>query len=393
MIEGEAATGQVMNEAATHEEMNEEPSEKRPYYFQLEVLKAIAIAFVVMDHSLTWEIKGAMGNIFWERLSIPFFLIVMGFNMGISFLYHDATSLRDLYSLEYFKRKIKRYVVPFIILYMASVMLGVSVGYINTNEYLLLGYLPFWGPGNWFIPLLFGSILVFPIVYWLFDRLPLLTLGLCFLSELIFQYILWFLYPAATSAFDYFIITAIRVNVLFFLPAVGLGLWFSRGFDFRSKRNWFVYPYFAISAFFMFDYATGVVSSLPGDIGQTMTLIQDFIKGDYTLLFYGYAAFLFILTMATVGQTATGSFSRVIQRIGRSTYHILLFQIFWMSIVYWTTTPIAVMDHIIPNFALLLHWPTSLNYIPFYVFNLGVSFGGGMLWYELERRLLYKKKS
>ena len=37
----------------------EQPAEqKRPYFFQLDVLKAIAIAFVVMDHSLTWEIKG-----------------------------------------------------------------------------------------------------------------------------------------------------------------------------------------------------------------------------------------------------------------------------------------------------------------------------------------------
>ncbi len=383
----------IEGERITIEEIHEEQSERRPYYFQLEVLKAIAIAFVVMDHSLTWEIKGAMGNIFWERLSIPFFLIVMGFNMGISFKYRNAKSLRELYSLDYFKRKIKRYVLPFIVLYIASIILGVTVGYLNTNEYLLLGYLPFWGPGNWFIPLLFGSILVFPLIYWLFDRLPVLTVGLCFISELVLQNVLWYLYPAATSAYDWFIISAIRVNVLFFLPAVGLGLWFSRGFELKSKRNWFVYPYLGISAFFMFDYATGFVSSFPGAIGQTVTLIQDFIKGDYTLLFYGYAAFFFLLAMSIVGQTPTGSFSRLIQRIGRSTYHILLFQIFWMSIVYWITSPLAVMEHTIPNFAVLLHWPTSLNYIPFYILNLGVSFSGGMLWYELEKRLLYKKKS
>lgn len=379
--------------SATIEEPYEEQSERRPYFFQLEVLKAIAIAFVVMDHSLTWEIKGAMGNIFWERLSIPFFLIVMGFNMGISFKYRNTKRLRDLYSLDYFIRKLKRYVLPFIILYMASIILGITFGYTNTSEYLWLGFLPFWGPGNWFIPLLFGSIVVFPIIYWLFDRFPLVTIGLCFLSELVFQYILWFLYPAATTAYDDFIITAIRVNTLFFLPAVGLGLWFSKGFGMEDKRNWFVYPYLAISAFFMFDYATGIVSSFPGAIGQTMTLIQDFIKGDYTLLFYGYAAFFFLLTMSIVGKAPTGAFSRVIQRIGRSTYHILLFQIFWMSIVYWFTSPLAVMEHTIPNFAVLLHWPTSLNYIPFYILNLGVSFSGGMLWYELEKRLLYKKKS
>ena len=191
-----------------------EPLEKKPYFFQLEVLKTIAIAFVVMDHSLTWEIKGAMGSVFWERLSIPFFLIVMGFNMGISFKFRNSKSLRELYSWDYFKRKIKRYVFPFIILYCVSIILGVTLGYYNTNEYLLLGYLPFWGPGNWFIPLLFGSIVVFPIIYWLFDRSPLVTVCLCFLSELVMQYILSVLYPTATSAYDWFIISAIRINIL-----------------------------------------------------------------------------------------------------------------------------------------------------------------------------------
>ena len=382
----------IEGESTTTEEVQTEQSEKRPYYFQLDVLKTIAIAFVVMDHSLTWEIKGAMGSIFWERLSIPFFLIVMGLNMGISFKYQNAKSFRELYSLDYFKRKIKRYVLPFIILYMASIMLGLTVGYINTNEYLALGYLPFWGPGNWFIPLLFGSIVIFPAIYWLFDRMPRFTLVLCFFSELLMQYFLWYLYPAAASEFDWFIISAIRVNILFFLPAIGLGLWFSRGFDLTSNRNRFIYLYLPVSVFFMYDYATLAVSSLPGIVGQSMSLIQDFIKGDYTLLFYGYAAFLVLVAMIAIPSTASGPVSRFFQRAGRSTYHILLFQIFWMSIVYWTASPAAVMNHAIPNFVVVFGWPTSLNYIPFYILNLGVSFMGGMVWYELERQLLYRRK-
>jgi hypothetical protein len=218
------------------------------------------------------------------------------------------------------------------------------------------------------------------------------TVVLCFLSELVLQYILSNLYPAATTDFDWFIISAIRVNVLFYLPAVGLGLWFSKGFNMRAKRNWFVYPYLVFSAFFMVDYQTGVVRSIPGSIGDLMIRIQDFIVGDYTLLFYGYAAFFFLLAMTFVSHTPKGSVSRFVQRIGRSTYHILLFQIFWLSIVYWFTTPEATMYHFIPDFAVLLGWPTQLFYIPFYLLNLGVAFTGGMMWYEVERRLLYSKK-
>lgn len=390
MIEGES---EVISEVV------EQPSE-RPYYFQLDVLKAIAIAFVVMDHSLTWEIKGAIGSVFWERLSIPFFLIVMGFNMGMSFKYRNERSLRDLYSLDYFKRKIKRYVLPFIILYMVSIVLGYTLGHINTNEYLLLGFLPFWGPGNWFIPLLFGSIIIFPIVYWMFERAPKFTVGVCFMSELVFQYFLWFLYPAATTEMDWFIISAIRVNTLFFLPAVGLGLWFSRGFDIKAKRNWFMYIYLPISVIFMIDYATlstvthrGILSSMPNSFGEVLGFVQDFIVGDYTLIFYGYAAFLFLIAMAGIDQAPTGRISGFVQRIGKSTYHILLFQILWMSIVYWFVWPEAVIEQYLPPFDLILGWPTLLYYIPFYLMNLTVAFTGGMIWYEVERRLLYNKKS
>ncbi|MFW9787335.1 MAG: acyltransferase family protein [Candidatus Thorarchaeota archaeon] len=380
------------------EEFLEEPVKKRPYYYQLDVMKAIAIAFVVLDHSLTWEIKGAMGSVFWERLSIPFFLIVMGFNMGVSFQYRGTSRLKDLYSIAYFKRKIKRYVLPFIILYILSIILGITFGYLDKSERLWLLFLPFWGPGNWFIPLLFGSILVFPIIYWMFDRYPIITVGLCFLSELIMQRLLWDLYPTAATEYDWFVITAIRVNVLFFLPAVGIGLWFSRGYEPTRKRNQFIYPYLFISMIFMIDYATispvtrkGIIGAIPNLIGDFFTFVQDFIRGDYTFLFYGYAAFLFLLFMMMIPQTASGDLQKFIERVGKSTYHILLFQIFWMSIVYWSIYQSAVMQHEIPQFMAELGWPSPLYYIPFYLLNVSVAFTGGMIWYEVERRVLYRK--
>ena len=226
----------------------------------------------------------------------------------------------------------------------------------------------------------------------MFEHRPVMTIGLCFLSELLFQSFLWFLYPAASTAIDWFIITAIRANILFFLPAVGLGMWFSKGYEINSKRNRFIFPYLVFSVFFMFDYATGVVRTLPNEIGQIMSTIQLFFVGDYTLLFYGYAAFLFVVAMLTIPQTATGSLQKFIQRIGKSTYHILLFQIFWMSIVYWTVAPSAAIEHRLPT-GEELGWSTPLLFIPYYLLNLAVSFTGGMIWYELEKRVLHRRRS
>ena len=150
----------------------------------------------------------------------------------------------------------------------------------------------------------------------------------------------------------------------------------------------------------MIDYATlstvthrGILSSMPNSFGEVLGFVQDFIVGDYTLIFYGYAAFLFLIAMAGIDQAPTGRISGFVQRIGKSTYHILLFQIFWMSIVYWFVWPEAVIEQYLPPFDLILGWPTLLYYIPFYLMNLTVAFTGGMIWYEVERRLLYNKKS
>ena len=373
--------------------LEEEPTEKRPYYFQLDVLKAIAIAFVVMDHSLTWEVKGALGNVFWERLSIPFFLLVMGFNLGLSFKHREAESLRDLYTGEYFKRRFKRYVIPFLILYAASILLGTYFQYLSWDEHNLLGYLPFWGPGNWFIALLFGSIVIFPLVYWAFNKHPALTVVLCFLSEIILQLVLYLYFPYPYgSELEAFIVIAIRLNVLFYLPAVGLGLWFSRGFELGKVRNFFIFVYAPLSALFMFDYQTWFFSSMTGPVGQFFIFVNDFIRGDYTFLFYGYAAFLFLLAMSGLPSRASGKLQGLVQDIGRASYHILLFQICYMSVVYWLTLNDAVIYKFIPDFAAIYSWPTELYYIPFYLMNLTFAFAGGLLWYYSERWIRRKRR-
>ncbi len=380
--------------------LESEAMRERPYFFQLDVLKAIAIAFVVMDHSLYWDVKSAMGSLFWERLSIPFFLIVMGFNMAYSFKYSEATTLRELYSKEYFKGKIVRYVLPFAVLYMGSMLIGLYTGLLRFSEYTLLGFLPFWGPGNWFIALLFGSIVVFPFVYWLFEKQPVATLILCFLGEIVMETILFIGTPyLAGSVFEGFIITAIRINVIFYLPAVGLGLWFSKGYNLRAKRNWFMFLYFPISLLFMVDYVTftpgtqiGIIGAMPNSFGQFVQAVQIFVVGDYTLLFYGYAALLFIGAMTLLPQKPSGRFERFVQQIGRASYHILLFQIFYMSIVYHVVSPVDALYQHIPVFPVVLGWPSDLYYIPFYLMNLTISFAGGLLWYKAEKKATKKGK-
>jgi len=70
-------------------------------FFQIDFLKAWMILLVVLDHSRTYmdpELVRIMGFELWERIAIPVFLIIMGFNIGNSFAGKSDSTLRELYS-------------------------------------------------------------------------------------------------------------------------------------------------------------------------------------------------------------------------------------------------------------------------------------------------------
>jgi len=313
-------------------------------FFQVDVLKAAMIFLVIFDHIVSWSIKSDIGVALWERISIPVFLVILGFNAGKSFQRRETQKLRDLYSWNYFKSKILRYIVPFLILYAVSTFIGLfmygfdisamyhgqyypSHGFIN----LFIGILPFWGPGNWFLPLLFQSILILPLLYKAFKKKPILSLFLCFVVEIAMQLTVFFLIGEITSWEEVHILNMFMTCTLFYLSAIGLGMWFSFGHKLEHKRNFFMWFLFPISLAFIivhqfFDFRFRVDDVL-------------LLRGDYHFLIFPYSAFLFLLAMGFLPQKSDGRISRVITVIGNSTYHILLTQIlgYGMIYAYWGT--------------------------------------------------------
>jgi len=64
---------------------------------------------------------------------------------------------------------------------------------------LFIGILPFWGPGNWFLPVIFQSILIMPLLYKGFTKKPILTLVLTFIVEIAMQITIFFFIGEITS--------------------------------------------------------------------------------------------------------------------------------------------------------------------------------------------------
>ncbi|MFX0034441.1 MAG: acyltransferase family protein [Candidatus Hermodarchaeota archaeon] len=363
--------------------------ESRERFFQVDVLKAIMIFLVIFDHMVSWEVKREIGVSLWERISIPVFLVIMGFNMGISFQKKGVQSLKELYSWSYFKSKILRYILPFLVLYAASTFIGLfmygfdlSAMYHGQNYpdrgfiLLFIGFLPFWGPGNWFLPVIFGSILIFPLLYWAFTKKPILTLILCFAVEIIMQLIVFFVIGQITTWEEAHYYNLFATSVLFYLSAIGLGLWFSFNRKPFSRRNLFIWILFPISLTYMIFYQFFDFRFRIGDV--------PLFRGDYLFLIFPYSAFLFLLAMRFLPQKSEGGISRAISLIGKSTYHILLTQILGYGMIYafWGT-----------------HYGITAGFGPEKIIDMIVLWiffiSFGILWYkidqnkDLRRRALY----
>ena len=363
--------------------------EERTSFFQIDFLKAVMIFLVIFDHFVYWDIKRQIGAALWERISIPVFLVILGFNMGLSFKRQGATTLKQLYSWSYFKKKILRYVVPFLILYAASTFIGLFmygfdfIAMYDTQYYpdhgiinLFTLIMPFWGPGNWFIPVLMGSILVVPLLYWCFTKKPVIALISTFVIEIVLQITVFFVFGDITSYEESHYLSVFMTSILFYLSAVGLGIWFSFGHKLTEKRNIFIYVLFLISLVYLIAYQFyDFRFRLDG---------TPLLRGDYHFLAFPYSALLVLLALKLLPNASNRKISRTVSLIGKSTYHILLTQIlgFGMLEAWWGT-----------------HYGIFIPFDPFELIDLAVLWlvfiWLGIIWYKIDhqkdltRRILY----
>ncbi len=358
------------------------PSTKPKRFFQIDFLKAMMMVFVVMDHTFTHYFLSDKGAIFWERISIPILMIIMGFNLGLSFHKTDYTNFKNLYSRDYFEKKLKRYMIPYLLLYLVHGLLriyvyikGIAVNGVDVYDnfdFRYLGFTFFYGPGLWFIPVLFASILVFPLIAYAFHKAPSYSLAGTFLVEIFAHIMIVFtmVFNDYTLNFSTFLFL---YSIFSMFSAVGLGIWISQDHHWKSRRSLFVYMLLPISLFYMILYYTG---SLPIPIPI----------GDYHLFFFPYSAFLVILAMNVLPEDPQSRISNWIRTISKSTYHILLAQIFYFSIVYQF---FLIMYDGIPE-TLDVFDASPQNYIWFFPVNLVITFTLGILWKYLENKFYLK---
>lgn len=371
------------------ESLNDDIKRDTSSFFQIDFLKTFMIAFVIIDHSISYLLIPRTGNELWERMSIPVFLVILGFNMGNSFARKGEQSLKELYSWEYFKKKFWRFIFPYIIFYFVSTTVGFIIYRENFTdtfkenwilEYIVFQKSLFEGPGNWFIPILFQSILLLPLLYKIFSKLPKISLILCFLIEICFHLFVCFYVGELSSTEDWQLEFNFRYIILLYISAIGMGFWFSKDYNLFRKNNLFLWFLFPIAVIYMvawdfFSFRLEIDGS-------------GIVRGDYNYFTFIYAAFIILVVMKLLPKNPKNKALKIFTTIGRSSFHIYLVQDLYFVITY--SIHGAVFNRVDNIFGISFGDP-YLNLL-LVGLNWAICIPAGIFWWYIEKTIRKVRK-
>jgi peptidoglycan/LPS O-acetylase OafA/YrhL len=329
------------------------------YFQQIDILKAVAIVFVILGHTFSYNYDQHAGSIgmsltglstifhdislstiftHWITYSslitqqgVAVFVTVMAFNFALSYQRRSYKSLKDIYSKNEYLRRMRRFLIPFLSVYALSLLVGLLINvFMKTNVlkfslYSIGGYLPIDGPGNYFIAIIFQFLLIFPILYIAYKKHPKMTLLVSFLVALAFEYAV-----SNLSLFDN--ATGLYSNLIIrFLPLLALSLWITDDFDLFAKRNRFI-------------WILGILSII------YLITINQFQKEEYILgikfvpflesqnMFASFYEILLVLVglkyIPLLSKKILNKLTGPLSYLGRASYHIFLIQIVYFGTVY-----------------------------------------------------------
>lgn len=282
---------------------------------EIDILKAYAIISVIILHTLPSEISSNLISILTVYQAVPIFFILMGRNLGASYLRRSYKTLGEIYKKKYFVSNFNRIVFPFLLIFIISFFYGVL--FLSENKmYLgfmnLAGLMPVQGPGNYFVTILLQCIFIFPIIFVSFRKYPNVTMFFCFILSFTYEAIAPHISILSNNSYLY------KSCILRYIFAIVLGLWLLMGTGdlreiFKRKFLWFG---LIISIFYIF-----VFSLWKYKIPFFATSWQPQI-----FLSFFFPLFVCLLGMMWLPLIRKGKIVNVFLSIGKSSYHIFLVQ-------------------------------------------------------------------
>lgn len=299
-----------------------QPEISKKHYQQIDVMKGLAIVSVIILHSLTRKTLEHSLAVFHIWQAVPVFLVLMGLNLGLSL---KPTPISEIYTKSYFSKKATRILIPFGMVFLVSLLLGLlwkplfNRDVLEFNEFTLVGLLPVSGKGNYFITLILQSILVLPLIAFGFKRRPVLTTVVLIVLEVLFLLLSKYFNFFDKETYLY------SAALLRYFTAIAFGLWMAKAIKYTF--NWRVALAFLVTgilgAVYLYYSTAGKL-----DIAQ----IYDNWETQNVLSF-GYAGLLVYASMYTLPSSSDNPVLKFFASLGQASYHIFLVQVLYFGLM------------------------------------------------------------
>jgi len=190
----------------------------------IDILKALAIVLMLVQHTVPGHDLAAVGRNSWIRVCVPVFFVIMGLNlMGSWERSRRAGSSAGW--VDFLVRRLDRIVAPYLVVLVIAYVIAAARGDLDPAAAWAVGALPISAPGNYFVTAFVGLVLIFPALAWAFRRSPVWTVVGCIAVDVAVEVILLHHGSVADrlrsgDAPYYFPAFPLR-----YLGAVALGMW------------------------------------------------------------------------------------------------------------------------------------------------------------------------
>jgi len=221
-------------------------------------------------------------------------------------------SIGEFYSLPELSKKFGKLLCPFLIIWIAQVAIQlVLIGRLSVTE---LGYSLVsggWGPGSYFIPIIFQATLILPIIYMLCRKKPITGAVVLFIVSLTLE-LLALRINMTESVYRFLIIR--------YVFALTLGVWLAK---YKKKPNAFLIGMLSVCSLI---YITGV------NYYEGNFIMEDYWQSQHAPSYF-YTLVLVMIGLKTLHVKGENLITKLILKIGRASYHIFLAQMFYFWIV------------------------------------------------------------
>ena len=135
----------------------------------VDILKAVCAVWVILLHTIYGNWYDKLGMVFWAQMAVPIFMMLSGYTYTSSIRKKEIVGPIQWFSFDNMAPKIRRILIPYSMMFIAEVILQslTKSAKMNSIFAFLTGG---WGPGAYYIPLLFQLLLIFPILYRTYQR-------------------------------------------------------------------------------------------------------------------------------------------------------------------------------------------------------------------------------